>query len=216
MNEEKILRGDIFTTIKPDQTEGSPCLVVSSDEVNESSLCVMVVYLNDKPARNETDVTINAKGLRVADCSRVYTLHKSRIAEYVRSCTDTEMGEIQEAILSALGIYAGVDLVDPKEVAENANLKKDVEILKDECNMYMKSFEDMRNERDELKEQVENLKAINRELAQGYKEAAVEMETVELKECVMISENEIRLQTERDLYKKLYDETLDKLLGAKA
>lgn len=223
MSEYKFYRGDIFTTTKPDQTEGSPCLIVSSDEVNENSICVMIVYLNDKPAKNETDVTISAKGLRVADCSRVYTLHKSRIAEYVRSCTDEEMGEIDLSLAEALNIhgYTGPDLVDPEEENRIEELQKEISCVKDECSMYMKHFEDMRNERDNLKDQVEKLKAANMEFQDlSKREDKEEISSVrrvilrpEGLDIDMRTEEEIKLEAERDLYKKLYEETMEKLIA---
>ena len=211
MSEEKFYRGDIFTTVKADQTEGSHCVIISNDEINEKNACVMVVYLNgDLDRMKDTDVIINAKGQKVAECNRIYTLHKSRLCEFIRSCTDAEMGEIDLVLAESLNIhgYTGPDLVDPED-------EKEVE---------------------DLKEQVENLKAINRELAEKYKyddpekdelkmrckESMAHAEEMEKraieaeKKAEILSADLSKAETKVDVYKDLYDETLDKLLGGKA
>ena len=180
MKENEFCRGDIFTTIKADQTEGCPCVIVSNDEINGTNACVMVVYLSDnKELKHETEVIINAKGQRVAECKRVYTLHKSRLCEYIRTCTDVEIINIDLALMRAFGIQQAADLEDPEEKPEA--------------------------------EAVKNLKMMLEEATRRCKQMKKELDAADAK-LKIISEDLTKTQVQRDLYRQLYDETLDKLL----
>lgn len=152
---EMIFRGDIFETIKPDGTAGTPCVIVSSNEINENSDIIMAVYLKDsvKKERN-TNVTVNAKTQKIAECGKVYGLHKSKIGEYIKCCNEKEMREIDKALALALGLDGPT---------ENAAA-----------------------------------------------EPAAGSETGQLRTSRRKSETQIRLETERDLYKRLYEDMLDR------
>lgn len=166
---EMIFRGDIFETIKPDGTAGTPCVIVSSNEINEDSDIIMAVYLRDSVRKEkETNVNVNAKTLKIAECDRVYGLHKSKIGEYIKCCNEKEMREIDKALALALGIDGPT---------ENATAEPAVGSKTGQAD-ETKSF-----------------------LFDGEKTGA------ELK-----SETQIRLETERDLYKSLYEAMLDRMM----
>ena len=158
---EMIFRGDIFETIKPDGTAGTPCVIVSSNEINENSDIIMAVYLKDsvKKERN-TNVTVNAKTQKIAECGKVYGLHKSKIGEYIKCCNEKEMREIDKALALALGL----DGAEPAAGSETEQA--------DETKSFL--FNEEKTE-------------------------------AELK-----NETQIRLETERDLYKSLYEDMLDR------
>lgn len=173
---EMIFRGDIFEIIKPDGTAGTPCVIVSSNEINENSDIIMAVYLKDsvKKERN-TNVTVNAKTQKIAECGKVYGLHKSKIGEYIKCCNEKEMREIDKALALALGLDGPVENAAAEPAADS-------ETGQDGQN---------RTAADETKSF----------LFDGEKTGA------ELK-----SETQIRLETERDLYKSLYEAMLDRMM----
>lgn len=65
---EMIFRGDIFETIKPDGTAGTPCVIVSSNEINENSDIIMAVYLKDSVKKERKKHECNRKRQNPEDC----------------------------------------------------------------------------------------------------------------------------------------------------
>ena len=194
MSEEKIYRGDIFTTLKSDQTEGNMAVIVSNDNLNEHNACVMIVYLNNKREKKyDSDVIINAKGLNVAECNRVYSLHKSRIGEYVRTCTDDEMDEINRSLMYSLSID-GYPACDPEQSEDFEQLRK-------------RNIE-LNTEIEELRKSLANSEKICSAHYENVKRLTEQKDKAEEK-----NEETIIIKTERDMYKKLYNETLEKLIA---
>lgn len=101
-------------------------------------------------------------------------IHKSRIGEYFRTCTDDEIKNIDIALMRSLGIDQPEDLEDP--------------------------------EKDRLKAQYKE--AITR--AEEMEKRAIEAE----EKAKTLTADLSKAETKVDVYKSLYDETLDKLLGA--
>lgn len=113
MNQIKeVRRGDIFYianskcyATNPENEAGRPGIVVSCDELNENSPSVEVVYLTTKDKKPmPTHVPIMCKVCSTALCETIYTVGKDRLGDYVRTCTDTEMSEIDKGMIHSLGI----------------------------------------------------------------------------------------------------------------
>lgn len=189
MSVEKIYKGDIFTTIKLDQTEGCPAVIISSNEINENNACVMVVYLTDKgTSMRDTDVMISARGNRRAECGRIYTIHKSRLSEYIRTATSEEMKEVDQAIMVALEIpYTQVYLTDPEDSASPVIIEQNPEM-------------------DELKVKYAETRCYAEEMEKRAAEAEEKANSLKA--------DLTKAEAKMDVYKSLYDETLDKLMGA--
>ena len=110
--EMEIKRGDIFYIAKGNaKTTGSeqypdrPAVIVSNDKCNEYSSCVEIVYMTTQeknPLPTHVDVMCHVPS--IALCESVNTISKERICNYIRSCTDREMKDIDEALLISLGI----------------------------------------------------------------------------------------------------------------
>ena len=109
---KEVRRGDIFYianskcyATNPSVEAGRPGIVVSCDELNEHSPSVEVVYLTTKDKKPmATHVPILCKINSTALCETIYTVSKDRLGDYVRTCSDKEMAEIDKGMLHSLGI----------------------------------------------------------------------------------------------------------------
>lgn len=111
-----IKRGEIYY-IEPSktlQTTGSeqrsnrPGIIVSNDGNNEHASTVEVVYLTtQQKGEMPTHVIINSASRQsTALCEQVHSIAVERLADYMGQCTETEMQEVNEALMISLGISA--------------------------------------------------------------------------------------------------------------
>lgn len=147
MNQSKgVKRGDIFYianskfySTDPSNEAGRPGIIVSNDTLNEHSPVVEVVYLTTKDKKPmPTHVDILCKIPSTALCETIYTVTKDRLGDFVRSCTDKEMAEINRGMLCSLGITAPVVEREVK-TSENA----DTTSLAVEKNLYKTLYEQL-------------------------------------------------------------------------
>jgi len=147
MNQSKgVKRGDIFYianskfySTDPSNEAGRPGIIVSNDTLNEHSPVVEVVYLTTKDKKPmPTHVGILCKIPSTALCETIYTVTKDRLGDFVRSCTDKEMAEINRGMLCSLGITAPVAEREVK-TSENA----DTTSLAVEKNLYKTLYEQL-------------------------------------------------------------------------
>lgn len=139
---KEVRRGDIFYianskcyATNPSVEAGRPGIVVSCDELNEHSPSVEVVYLTTKDKKPmATHVPILCKINSTALCETIYTVSKDRLGDYVRTCSDKEMAEIDKGMLHSLGIATtyierGVEEADTQDssaLAVERNLYKNL------------------------------------------------------------------------------------------
>lgn len=139
---KEVRRGDIFYianskcyATNPSVEAGRPGIVVSCDELNEHSPSVEVVYLTTKDKKPmATHVPILCKINSTALCETIYTVSKDRLGDYVRTCSDKEMAEIDKGMLHSLGIattyiereVAEADTQDSSALAVERNLYKNL------------------------------------------------------------------------------------------
>ena len=111
---KRVKRGDIYYianskcyVTNPDDTAGRPGIIVSADALNERSPLVQIVYLTgkEKPPM-PTHVSVMCAKPSTALCENLMTVSKDRLCDYVRTCTDEEMADIDDGIRSALGLAA--------------------------------------------------------------------------------------------------------------
>lgn len=129
-----IERGDIIYVESTYQNEGSeqragrPAIVVSNDIANKNSPVVEVVYLttqnkNDQP----THVEIRSSSRpSTALCEQIDSVAKTRLGDYMTTCTESEMKAIDIALAISLGLG---DMV--KEVVVEKIVEKPVEVVKE-------------------------------------------------------------------------------------
>ena len=139
---KEVRRGDIFYianskcyATNPSVEAGRPGIVVSCDELNEHSPSVEVVYLTTKDKKPmATHVPILCKINSTALCETIYTVSKDRLGDYVRTCSDKEMAEIDKGMLHSLGITTTyiereveeADTQDSSALAVERNLYKNL------------------------------------------------------------------------------------------
>lgn len=101
---KKVKRGQIYyiekiVTVGSEQTGGRPAIIVGNDIGNEKSSVVLVVYLTTAAKRwMPTHVAVQCKEPSTALCEQVFTIDKSRIGDYIRTATESEMREIDKAL----------------------------------------------------------------------------------------------------------------------
>ena len=211
MGEEKmeVYRGDIFYirkggyTTGSEQEQGRPAVIVSNDIGNKYSQIYEVVYLTSQEKKPlPTHVPVMCKVPSTAMCEQITNVSQDRLGNFVRTCTDEEM----EAIDRALAISLGIDLTEVQRVNN-----QEIDNLK----MKLEGAERMLDEeKAKHLEEKTFLEKHNKELICRLEEIAEKehLQTV-LDAAGNQNEETTKLTTERNLYKKLYEQTLERLIG---
>lgn len=104
-------RGDMFfvtrrgdDSIGAEMRSGRPAIIVSNDISNKFSDVVEVVFLTSREKKElPTHVQVVGKVLSTALCEQINTVSKARLGNFIRSCTDEEMANIDKALMESLG-----------------------------------------------------------------------------------------------------------------
>ena len=105
-------RGDIFFIAEgaytgSEQNGGRPGVIVSNDVGNKHSPNVEVVFLTSREKKPmPTHVEVLCKVPSTALCENIQTVSKERLDSFIRSCTTSEMKNIDNALLCSLGLHA--------------------------------------------------------------------------------------------------------------
>lgn len=105
-------RGDIFFITEgaytgSEQNGGRPGVIVSNDVGNKHSPNVEVVFLTSREKKPmPTHVEVLCKVPSTALCENIQTVSKERLDSFIRSCTTSEMKNIDNALLYSLGLRA--------------------------------------------------------------------------------------------------------------
>lgn len=109
---QEYCRGDIFfitegTYTGSEQSGGRPGVIVSNDLGNKHSPNVEVVFLTSREKKPmPTHVKVLCKVPSTALCENIQTVSKERLDTFIRSCTTSEMKNIDHALLYSLGLHA--------------------------------------------------------------------------------------------------------------
>lgn len=109
---QEYCRGDIFfitegTYTGSEQSGGRPGVIVSNDLGNKHSPNVEVVFLTSREKKPmPTHVEVLCKVPSTALCENIQTVSKERLDTFIRSCTTSEMKNIDHALLCSLGLHA--------------------------------------------------------------------------------------------------------------
>lgn len=108
-----------------EQHSGRPAIIVSNDKNNQNSEIVEVVYLTTQPKNDlPTHVRINSTNrVSTALCEQVTTVSVNRIGNYLCSCSEQEMMNVDISLAISLGIDFD-DLKDAKEKYESQEVEK--------------------------------------------------------------------------------------------
>lgn len=121
----EVYKGDIFYIEKGKTGEKSPAVVVSATEVIEETGCAQVAWLTNKEENSSsTHVKVMCMTPSVAICEKLSFAYLDRFGEYIRTCTEKEIQDIDNAMLATLGIERQNDNADCEEIR---TLKKELE-----------------------------------------------------------------------------------------
>lgn len=133
----EIKRGDIWYVDKSyytgsEQAPGRPAVIVSNDKNNANSDTVEVVYLTTAPKKDlPTHVVIRSSPKEsVAICEKVTTVSTERIGNYKGRVSDSEMMNIEIALMVSLDINCG-PAPAKKQEPEVREVIKEVEVVKE-------------------------------------------------------------------------------------
>lgn len=184
----KVYRGEIYYIHETEvngneQAGGRPGIIVSNDVGNEHSPVVIVVYLTTQEKKPlPTHVKIgSAIKPSVALCEQIETVYKARVGNYIGQILDEE----QKSLDKALAVSIGLGLT----VKGNKAVEKWAEAYTNEMSSSM----------------ADALRKLDLgDLPDGEK-ACEDVEKKEpVKELAGLSEELIRVETEKNVYKELY------------
>ena len=202
----EVLRGDIYfiknfvRTTGSEQTADRPAVIVSNNTGNHFSDLCEVVYLTTKEKKPlPTHVEILARVPSIAICEQVCTVSQERLGEYIRSCSDAEMSALDQALMVSLGL--DLPLITDVTAVERVN-QQEIDDLK------MK-LEGAERKLDELNAENAGLLLDNGDLKEKLKNAETKIPVFP----VEIEKELLRVETQRDMYKELYEQMLEKMIG---
>lgn len=159
-----------------------PAVIVSNNSGNHFSDCVEIVYLTTAKKKDlPTHVDVKCRVLATALCEQIYTVSKERITQYIRSCTDEEMQKIDDALMVSLGLNKET-LTSGEQTATETALKTHIAQLEAQLREKNFAIEDM-----------------------------TKMAEAEAKARLSPSEELVKTRAERNVFKKLYEELLEKV-----
>ena len=100
-------RGEIYYVSggKDETDKTRPAVIVSNDDNNLYSPVLEMVFLTTQAKKPlPTHCIVLASHPSIAMCENVYTVSKSRIRDYIRTCSDLEMQNIEHCLKISLGI----------------------------------------------------------------------------------------------------------------
>lgn len=179
-------RGDVFyieSTMNTETPSGRPAVVVSSEKTYDRGL-VQIVYLTTQPKEDlATHIDISStQKTSIALCEQIRTVPITRLGDYICTCTDYEMQMIDIAL--AISLDLNFD-------GENEKSSKKIEsVVTDSRNKNADSV-------------TETAKSVIK---------TPESVTKPPESVIEPSEIVIKLTTERDTYKQLYENLLERMM----
>lgn len=187
---DDIKRGEIFYIARGGATSGSeqfadrPAVVVSNDENNKHSGVVEVVYLTTAPKTDlPTHVIIRSTG-------RTSTVLCEQVTSVSVDRVNNYIGQVSEQEMKNIDIALMISLA----IGEDT-----------------KSSKAYREERMRQQEEIERLKTENETLKAKKAECGANTEPHE--QVMTSSDDIVKLETERDTYKALYEQLFERLLN---
>lgn len=149
----EVYKGDIFYIEKGKTGEKSPAVVVSATEVIEETGCAQVAWLTNKEENSSlTHVKVMCMTPSVAICEKLSFAYLDRFGEYIRTCTEKEIQDIDNAMLATFGIERQNDNADCEEIR---TLKKELEEKQREIEEMKVSAREKETEEKEPDDQME-------------------------------------------------------------
>lgn len=154
-------------------------LVVSSNERAYDRWLNIIILIDERKGKDT--VRIICKGQMYADCGRIQFMPSERLGNFIKSITDDELNDLNDALAKSLGL----------NVCNHCDREDDsVEIERLSAN---------------LQDAYKDITSITEENEELRKKLAFKQDNY--------SESAIKLGVERDLYKNLYEQLLEKMTG---
>lgn len=202
----EVNRGDVFyitgykKNVESEQDQSRPAIVVSNNKCNTYSPVVEIVFLTsvEKAKYMPTHVEVMCQIPSVALCEQIHSISKGRLGEFIRTCTDEEMEKIDNAIMISLGIKQ-------KTRIQSTISNKE----RDDLVMKLEGAERMLDEEKALCKKLKlKLEMKEKDLDKKHENNT---ELITNQNSLNSNPSMIKVLTERDLYKELYYELLEKL-----
>jgi mRNA-degrading endonuclease toxin of MazEF toxin-antitoxin module len=179
----EILRGEIYEYMSAKGEYRTALVVGSNDRANDR---VISVLLLSEEQRGNYTVPVVCGQMMYTHCDMVSYAFEDRLGNYVRTATDAEMEAVDNMIADALGLSVGYT-------------ERDRQAWKAEIEQWKRSCA-------EADERYHNLETeYNRILAKMHAELD--------KAQTPVTEEAIRIQVERDMYKMFYEDIIRKIGG---
>lgn len=215
----EVYRGEIFLVknfVKvsgSEQTANRPAVVVSNNIGNYHSDMCQVVYLTTKEKKPlPTHAKVMCQVPSTALCEQVHSVSQDRLTEWIRTCTDEEMKEIDRALMVSLGL----------DMKQKANLDDCEDI--DDVIKYQdsKQIDDLKMKLEKLKCELKSSEDEKKDLQCRMDESTMQLRKMKEENVFMESaakdvmdgmkEENIKLMAERDIYKSQYEELLERMI----
>lgn len=163
MDERVIKRGEVYwikyntTGILGAHAGARPAVVVSSQDINDSSSVIEVVYLSTQDRGVSRDICprINCTGkVSYAKCDQISSVSKDNFGACIATFTSKEMSAVDKALKLSLGFSTGSDDLDTWE-DERRELEEEIASLKAQQGRRSEDTTDIRVERDMWKKMYE-------------------------------------------------------------
>ena len=180
-----------------EQQADRPAVIVSNEKNNENSGVVEVVYLTTQPKTDLPTHTVIRSTGRVSTvlCEQIVSVSVDRIAGYIGQVSEQEQKNIDIALMISL------------QLDGNMKISK----------KYNETIKEQQEEIDSLKKEIEMLQQEHEDtIAEIEQDAAVYVEENKKIANTEKTEDTIRLQTERDTYKTMYEQLLNRLVNGGA
>ena len=178
-----------------EQQADRPAVIVSNEKNNENGGVVEVVYLTTQPKTDLPTHTVIRSTGRVSTvlCEQIVSVSVDRIAGYIGQVSEQEQKNIDIALMISLQLDGNMKI----SKKYNETIKEQQE----EIDHLKTEIEEMEKDRKELIEQVNQYAAANAEKNKKVEQSASQ-------------ESMIRLETERDTFKQLYESLLTKVMAS--
>lgn len=216
----EVRRGDIYKVRIPygtghEMLKDRPAVVVSCDKLNETSPCVEVVYCSTQTRRDLPEhVTLRSTPrICTAMCEHVATIDKTRLIEYQGHTTEAELTQISIGRMVAEDLDSGalrerVELL--QKAMEAAACPPGQKLLEETLDKVRGELKAERGNSEELRAALARLRAESNEPAV----TPAQLQKLQ-KELEKTRAAALKGETERDVYKALYDTLLNRY-GRKA
>ncbi len=181
-----------------EQYPDRPAIIVSNEKNNEYSSTVEVVYMTTQPKVDlPTHTVIRSTGrISTVLCEQVFSVSTERIGQYIGQVSEQEQKNIDIALMISLALDG--DTKTSKQYNETIKMQQD-------------EIESLKAEIVSLQEEITDNEA---RMEQMETDAAVYVEENKKVANIASQESMIRLETERDTFKQLYEALLTKMMAS--